>query len=318
MKGQPRFGIGHLKIVDHLILGVADHLLAEKKATLDLSTLDTLACNSWGQMCDLLIRGTINGAFMTIPAAMDLFAKGLNIRLLMFTHRGGSIIVKKNTHRIKQLKDFTHRSVLVPDNLSVQHMLLHRLLSSAGLSLGSHSDTCSDVFTEFTSPYLMPQMLESDTDNDIAGFAVSEPYGSVSIVDDTAVSVCPTTKLWENHPCCAFILQNECIEQYPEAVRELTTVFSKAGQQIEDEKDDMLVSAGQAFLDQPIPILRKIVSICDVNFSPELLIPDPEPVRTIQDYMADAMNIIDRKIDIDQFIDTSFISARGLETGLEN
>ncbi len=310
MEGQLRFSIGHLKIVDHLILGVANHLLEARQARLDHSTLDTIECHSWGQICDLLTQGTVNGAFMTIPSAMDLFARGLDIRLLMFTHRGGGIIVKKNSPHLKQLSDFKDHTVLVPSKLCVQNMLIHRLLSSTGLNPGFYTDTSASVRCEPVNPFLMPQMLGSDDDNDIAGFAVSEPYGSQAIAQKNAVPVCSTGRLWEKHPCCAFVLQKDCLDQFPEAVEELISVFIQAAQTLETKENSDLHAVAQNFLNQDESIVEKTVSSEDLSFAPKLLAPDPAPINIIQDYMADTMKIIDTKIDIDQFVDPSFFSQR--------
>ena len=310
MEGQLRFSIGHLKIVDHLILGVANHQLEAKQALLDHSTLDTIECNSWSQICDLLTQGTVNGAFMTIPSAMDLFARGLDIRLLMFTHRGGGIIVKKNNSHLKQLADFKDHTVLVPSKLCVHHMLIHRLLTSTGLTPGFYTDTEANVLCEPVNPFLMPQMLDYDNDNDIAGFAVSEPYGSQAIIQKNAEPVCSTGRLWKNHPCCAYVLQKECLDQFPEAVEELISVFIQAARTLETKKSSDLPAVARHFLIQDESIVKKTISSGDLSFAPKLLAPDPAPINIIQDYMADTMKIIDTKIDIDQFVDPSFFSQR--------
>jgi NitT/TauT family transport system substrate-binding protein len=317
MKGQPTFSIGHLKIVDHLILGVAHHLLEEGTLP-DLPRLETHGFNSWTQISDNLTRGEVNGAFITIPEALTLFGNGLDIRLLMFTHRGGSMILKKKSSAIKQIKDFAGRSVLIPSHLSVQHMLLHRMVTSAGLQPGNPSDPSADLFVEPISPYLMPRMIAQDIDGDIAGFAVAEPYGTRALVDNTATRICLTGSLWPDHPCCAFVLHNNMVRQYPETVMQLISFFIQAAQQLHTDLKDCLMSVGQVFLDQPLPVIEKLISDTDICFDPARLSPDVEQIALIQDYMTDTMGIIRRKIDIERFIDASFINAEGRNTTLEN
>ncbi|MCF6245988.1 MAG: ABC transporter substrate-binding protein [Desulfobacula sp.] len=318
MKGQPQFKIGHLKIIDHLILGVVDHLLNKKDAVLEQSTFKSFAFNSWNQLCDQLTQGNINGAFITIPTAMDLFAKGLDIKLLMFTHRGGGIIVKKNISTITCIKDFKNHTVLVPSELCVQTMLLHRLLSSAGLKFGTHNDENAQVVRETANPYLMPQMLANDTDNDIAGFAVAEPYGSQAILQDTATRVCYTGKLWKNHPCCAFIMSTRFIEQYPDAVKEIIILFVQAAQKIEMQKDESLFSIARHFLNQKQNVIQQVLLKSDICFDPDLLTPDLDAIETIHNYMSDTMNIMTEKIDIARFVETAFTSNKTLGHSLEN
>ncbi len=318
MEGQPFFSIGHLRTVDHLILGLADHLLESGSALLDLSRLDTFACNSWSQVADSLTQGKINGAFMAIPMALDLFANGLDIRLLMFTHRKGGMVLKKRSPRIKQIKDFRGKSVLIPSRFSVEHMLLHRMLSSAGLTIGSPLDPSADLYTETISPCLMPRMIQQDKDDDIAGFAVADPFGIQAIAQGSAVQICRTGSLWDNHPGCAFILHNDMIRNHPDAVAQLIDLFMQAAQQLCTRMSDCLPSFAPRFLDLPADMIRHLTANTDTCFGPALLFPDAARITVIQDYMADTMNILEHKIDIDHFIDASFINMERWGTGLEN
>lgn len=309
MAGQPKFSIGHLRIVDHLIIGVVNDILTRQQKKIDLSTFETRVCHSWTQMSELLVCGDINGAFITIPMAMDLYAKGLDIRLLMFTHRGGSMIVKNSRASVGQIKDFAGRSVLIPNVLSTQHMLLHRLMDSAGLLLDNSDAGQSAVFPEAVSPYLMPVMLQQDTDFDIAGCAVHEPFGSQAIDENSAVRVCNTGRLWENHPCCAFVLHNSFIREHSQAVAQLVRIFLQAAREIDSCMEDTLAAIGPSFLKQSEKVVKRVVSGTDLCFNPAMLIPDLQQIQNIQDYMADTMHVLQAKIDIDTFVDTSFISA---------
>ncbi|MBU2451828.1 MAG: ABC transporter substrate-binding protein, partial [Proteobacteria bacterium] len=217
MKDNPCIRIGHLKIVDHLILGIADLHLKNNETNLIHSTLEPVAMNGWDQVCDGLTQGDIHGAFITVPLAMDLFSSGLDIKLLMFTHRSGSIIVKHKAPGINRLADFKDKTVLIPSELCIQNMLLHRLLSSAQLTFNAHDDISADVVREVANPFLMTEMLMNDQDNDIAGFAVEEPFGSQAILTGVAAKVCTSESLWKNHPCCAFVLKTSFLEHHRKA-----------------------------------------------------------------------------------------------------
>jgi len=127
--------IGHLKIIDHLILGCSVSRLQSNGDPLHHSTLESIPMNSWEQICEGLRQGDLHGAFITAPLAMDLFAAGLDISFLMFVHRSGSLMVKNRKARIKSLADLKKKTILIPHGLSVQHLLLHQLLTAAGLNL---------------------------------------------------------------------------------------------------------------------------------------------------------------------------------------
>ena len=307
MKDNPCIRIGHLKIVDHLILGIADLQLKNNGINLNHSTLETLAMNSWEQVCDGLKEGDINGAFITAPLAIDLFAKGLDIRLLMFTHRSGSVIVKNKAAGINNIADFKGKTVLIPSELSIQNMLLHRLLSTVGLKLGPHDDITADVVREVVNPFLMTEMLINDQDNDIAGFAVAEPFGNEAVHKKIAAKLCTSESLWKDHPCCVFVLHKSFMEHYLEAVKEIISLFIQTGQHIEETKDDELLSMVQDFLDQKKEVTRQILLETDIGFNPSLLIPDIDALNTIQKYMTDVMGVLKNKIDMNHFVDNSFI-----------
>ena len=108
------------------------------------------------------------------------------------------------------------------------------------------------------------------------------------------------------------------IRQYPDAVTQLIAVFKQAAYKIHTELEDCLLSVGSHFLDQPETVLQKIIGDTDLCFDPALLIPDLQQMEIIQDYMADTMQLIKNKTDIEQLIDASFINSEGWDTGLEN
>ena len=316
MKNNPSIRIGHLKIVDHLILGIACLLLKKDKTPLTLSTLNAIAMNSWEQACDSLRDEDIDGAFLPAPMAMDLFAAGLDIRILMFAHRSGSIIVKNRAAGINTIADFKGKTVLIPSELSIQNMLLHRLLSSAGLKFSTHDDVNADVMREGVNPFLMTEMLINDDDGDIAGFAVAGPFGNKAVLDGIAAQVCASQSLWKDHPCCVFVLKSSFIEQCPELVKEIISLFTQTGQFIKDTKKDDIISMAHHFLDQEKEVIRHALLKTGIRFNPSLLIPDIEALAIIQNYMTDSMGVLKNKIDLNHLVDNSFILNAVSETKL--
>ncbi len=314
MIDHPCIRIGHLKIFEHLILGIADLHLKNQVKTLDRSTLKPVAMNAWHQVCESLQNEDIDGAFIPAPLAMDLFASGLDIRLLMFTHRSGSVILKSKRSGIKTIADFKGKTVLVPLELSIQNMFLHRLLSSAGLTFGTHEGRTADVAREVVPSCLMTEMASLDDDHDIAGFALEEPFGRDAEIRGIATRICTTGSLWKNHPGSVFVLKTSFIENYPEPVKELVSLFIQTARFIEENKNDALLSMAQLFLGQDKDIVRHILFETDLTFDKTLLIPDFEALNIIQDYMSGPMGIMKTTIDLNRLIDRSFI----LPTLLEN
>lgn len=314
----PHIRIGHLKIFDHLILGVAHLHLEQGSGTLSRSILDPVVMNAWQPVSESLLNKDIDGAFIPAPLAMDLFASGLDIRLLMFTHRAGSVILKSKSSGIKTLDGFKGKIVLVPAEFSIQNMFLHRLLSSAGLSFGSHDQKSVDVVREIVPSYLMADMAAADTDQDIAGFAVEEPFGSAAEEKGLARKICTTGSLWKNHPGSVFVLKRSFIENYPEAVKEIISLFVRTAGWIEENKNEALLSLAQVFLGQDREMIRPILFKTDLTYDIPLLVPDPDALNIIHEYMSGAMGVMAAGIDVNHLIDRSFILEIVSENHIEN
>jgi NitT/TauT family transport system substrate-binding protein len=309
--------IGHLKIVDHLILGIADLLMETKEISLTHSSLETFAMNSWESVCDGLTDGQLNGAFLPAPMAMELFSQGLDIKLLMLTHRAGSIIVKSRASGMNNRNEFKGKTFLVPSELCLQNMFLHRILSSLKLKFSTHDSVDADVTREVVSPFIMPEMLENDSDNDIAGFAVAEPFGSQAILGGKGALLCTSQSLWKDHPCCVFVLKQAFIEKNPAAVEEIVSTFTQIAQFIEDNKSHQVIQMAQSFLSQTEKVTQNALLKTGIKFDPELLIPDIDALNTIQDYMKDTMDVLKNKIEMTDLVDSSFILRANPKKNLE-
>ncbi len=306
MEKTPSIRIGHLKIVDHLIIGISNLCLKRDEISDPAINLDAFSMTSWDQLTDSLVSEELDGAFIPAPIAMNLFAQGLDIRILMFAHRSGSLIVKNNSIDIQTITDFKDKTILVPSELSIQTMLLHRILSSAGLSFGHHENKNVDVTHEVVPPFLMAEMLAGD--EDIAGYGVAEPFASLAINKGLAKKVCTTASLWKDHPCCVFVLKKDALDNNKKAVTMLMDSFIQTGKQLTDPDNEKILAMAGKFLELDIKSIKQMMEQSGICFNPQLLIPDTEPLNLIQNYMADTMNVLEKKIDISLLVDDSLIS----------
>ncbi len=296
--------VGHLKIVDHLILGITAGRLEKKEIELPHFRLETVAMNTWGQVTDALLDGSIDGAFLLAPAAMELFGAGLDLKLLMLTHRSGSIIVKSKVSTIQTLSDFNGKVLLIPHILSIHHMLMHRLMMSVGLSLGKGDD--ADVTVQVMPPFMMPEAMKYDQEGEIGGYIVSEPFGTQAVEMGFAREFCLTQKLWPNHPCCGFVLRDAFIQDHPETVQAMVTEFFESAGMIETGQEEELVNSAQQFFDQEPDCVRRIVTRSGQSFAPAHLLPEASELDIIQDYLVGTMAVMSRRIQVDDFIESRF------------
>ena len=299
----PCIRIGHLKVVDHLIIGMSNSRLSANPSSLKQIQFESVCLNSWAQICDGLVTGNLNGAFITLPMAMALFSQGLDLKLIMLTHRSGSIMVTNAKAGIETIADLQDKSVLVPAKLSVQHMLLHHLLSRAGLELGGMEEPQSQVIREDVNPSVMPEMLAMDKDNDVGGFIVSDPFATAAIGRGDAQKFCATDSLWQNHPCCGFVLHQSAIDNHPEAVDELTLHFMESANRLTQITSPDVLDCAANFLSQEADIAKIALIESKINFTPSSLIPEIDTLDRIQTYMSETMGIMTPILDLNSFLD---------------
>ncbi len=188
--------VGHQRILDHLILGVSSFFQKEKP--LKNSCVESVCLDTWDCICDALLEKSIQGAFLPIPMAIDLFDSGIDIVLLMFTNISGSLFLRSKSHT--SIDSFRDKIILMSSEYSVENMLIHRFLTTAKLDfenigpplsgggLSRESFSSGSVFREIVPSTIMDEMIGRDENQDIAGCILSEPFASKSL---EAVSFAP-------------------------------------------------------------------------------------------------------------------------------
>lgn len=310
MADKPVIKVGHIKITDHLILGVTKHGLEKREESLHYCSLETDLKMGWNQVQDALTDGSIDGAFILAPTAMDLFKAGVGIKLILFTHKAGSILVKNKAANIEKIEDFKGKVVLIPYQLSVHNMLFHRLLAENGMKPGTGKDPGVDVLLEVMAPAMMPEAIQYDKDGTIAGYIVAEPIGSQAIAGGYGEEFYLSKDLWPNHPCCVFVVRDEVIGKHPDAVHELTASLVKSGRFIEDNPSEA-AAIGAGFLGQDVAVIERVLTTPKDRITTGELFPVIEDLEKMQDYMHDKMKLMKSKIDLGKLVDTRFAQAAG-------
>jgi NitT/TauT family transport system substrate-binding protein len=304
MAEKPTIKIGHLKITDHLILGITKYKLLKDAEKFEYSNIETIPMVGWDYLGDALKEGKIDGAFILAPYAMELFHSGMKIKLLLITHKNGSVIIKNKRLDIQKVEDFKGKTILIPFHLSVHMMLLDRLLREKGLDTGPGKDVALEVI----APAQIPEVMSWDESGDIGGFIVAEPYGSQVVRDGYGEVFKYSKELWADHPCCVFVLKDDIITKYPDAVQELCNSLVKSGL-LASQKPDVAAKIGAAFLDQPEELVAKIVEKETVKTTE--LLPVLNDLDTIQKYLTDVKSAMSGKIDLEKFVNLDFAKKAG-------
>jgi len=300
--------MAHIQITDHLTLGVLKHLIDIGKLSPEHFVIETKRMPSWNALQQALEKGTVDGAFVLAPIAMDLFGFGVPIKLVMFAHRNGSIAVRNaKTKNVDLEHAFRGKTFYIPHELSIHHMLAHRFLRELGLKPGFAGRGECDVFFEVVPPIKMPELLASNPD--ACGFLVAEPLGTKAIAEGSADLLFLSGEIWETHPCCVVTLRDEVIQQYPAAVQEFTDMLVVAGHFIE-EKIETAAEIAVTFLDPDgslklkVPILKNVLREAQ-GIKTNDLFPSKPDLDRIQQYMMKEMGV-GSIINLDAFVDDSF------------
>lgn len=304
MADKVNFRVAHLKITDHLVLGITQDKV--NKGVEEFKYLD-LQCQpmmGWQQVAGALTGGQVDAAFILAPTAMDLYKAGLKAKLILFSHKSGSVLIKNKKAHIETIQDFKGKVVIIPYQLSVHNMLLHKLCSEAGIEPGAGKD----VQLEVMAPMQMVEALQYDDEGEIAGFIVAEPFASQAVTEGYGEEFCLSKDIWPEHPCCVLVVRDEMLEKHPDAVHELTTSLVKSGKFI-GTSVTTAARVGADFLGQKAEVIKRVLTEPADRITTANLFPVIDDLAIIQDYMHDKMGIMNAKIDLEQFIDTQFATA---------
>ena len=308
MAKKPTLKIGYLKITDHLILGVTDLKLKKGMETFKHCSLKPIVKNGWNEVADGLEQKSLDGAFILAPTAMDLYKTNVPIKLLLFTHKSGSILVKNKHANINKVEDFAGKVVLIPYQLSVPNMLFHKLLSEKGLKPGRSGEKGVDVFLEVVAPFQMPEAIQYDEEGEIAGLIVAEPIGSQAIAGGNVEEYYLSKDIWPDHPCCVLVMRNPIIKKYPEAVQEFCNSLVKSGRAIDDQPATAAI-IGANFLGQEQSVMESVLTDPRKKITTGNLLPNIKDLNAIQDYMFKNMKLMTDKLDMEKFVDLTFAKA---------
>jgi len=306
--GKPILNIAHIQITDHLTLGVAKHLVDTGKiAPKHFASLQTVCMTSWNPVKEALEQGTVDGALVLAPIAMDLFAYNVPIRVVLLAHKNGSICVRKK-EPIKSLAEFfKNKTFCIPHELSIHHIISHIFMKELGLEAGIPGSREGDFFYEVVPPVKMPEFLKMNPE--ASGFMVAEPIGTKAIAEGIAEQIFLSAEIWQNHPCCVVAFRSEIIDEYGEAVEEFVRLMVEAGDLI-SKKPEKAAEIGVSFLDPQktlglkVPILKNVLTETQ-GIKTDDLRPDVDALGKMLSYMKENMDM-DLAVDVPSFVDMRF------------
>ncbi|WP_022668031.1 response regulator [Desulfospira joergensenii] len=308
--GKVELNVAHIQITDHLALGALKHRIENGDVEPQHFDLTTSMKGGWNPIQEGLETGEIDCAFVLAPIAMDLFAYDSPIRLVLYAHKNGSTFVRSRhyDHRFDSLQSFyKYKVVDIPHKMSVHHMLAHQFLKELGLKPGVPGKKAINVRFEVVPPVKMPGIMKEN--EDVAGFMVAEPVATKAIATEVGNLEFYSATRWDDHPCCIVAMQDDFIQNHPEAAQEFVSLLVETGEYIENDK---VRAAGIAveFLDPEGKLGLNPEVLKNVFSQPKAihwdgLYPNAKDLDKIQKYMHDVMEI-GKIIDLEKFIEPDF------------
>lgn len=308
--GKVKLKAIHIQITDHLTLGVLKGLIRNNEVSPKHFELETECLASWNAVAKALENKTADAAFILAPLAMDLYNYGVPLKLILFAHKNGSICVKNKIGMEEGAEFYKNKSFFIPHTMSIHNMLGHVFFKNLGLKPGVTGQKNVDVKFEVVAPIKMGEFMSGNPE--ASGFLVAEPLGTKAIAAGIAEQQFLSSEIWENHPCCVLAVQEEFIQNYPDAVQEFVKLLVQAGKVI-DEKPNFAAEIAVEFLDPKkelglkVPILKNVLTE-PKGIKTNNLYPVKGDIDFIQHYMHDKMGI-GEIIDLDKFIDLRFANA---------
>jgi len=304
MAQKPTLKVGHIRITDHLILGITKDKI-NKGTVLENLNLETSVYRGWNPLQEDLRSGTVDAAFILAPIAMELFQNGIKLKLVLQAHKSGSVLIINKRANIETLEDFKGKTILIPHYLSVHHLLFDKLLRESGIPIG-----VTDVRFEVEAPSEIPEIIEWDEEGTVGGFIVAEPFGSQVVKAGYGDEFKLSKDIWPNHPCCVFVVRQEFIDSNKDGIQELVNNFVASGQMVQEDIDSS-AAVGAEFLDQEVDVIKRVLTDPPDRVIFNELLPVVDDYDYMQTYLTETIKAMSGKIDLDAFVDSTFAEKAG-------
>ncbi len=290
---KKKITIGHLPIIDHLVLGVAKE---NDGGNFKDFTLATKRYVNWEKMMADLTTKKLDGAFLLFPLALELFHEKFAGKIVLLGQREGqAIIAKKSIANIAGLKG---KTILLPHHFSVHHLLAHELLERAGL------DPEHDIIykTGFKDVHEIPQALADGT---VDAFVSAEPWNTIALQSGAGHIIGSSEEFKAHHVCCVLVLRDDLVKNNASACAELIASLVRAGMFV-NAYPRQSAEIAESFIDCPKDIALKALTRNRGSVMFWDLLPRLDDFESLQNLAVDRMNLWKRKLDLRKFMDTRF------------
>lgn len=292
---ERQFTVGFLPVTCHLTCPVVDWTTRHSDSG---ALYQSKRYTEFPTMCEDLLEGTLDAAFLNAPLAIQMGLKGYAVKLVSLGHRDGSAIVVPANSPAQQFTDLKGKRILIPSKASNQQLWLARLCKQAGLSI-------SDFELVVVPPPEMPAMLET---GQCDAYIVGEPFCARAELAGTGRVLLHVKDSWPNFISCGLVVRQDLIDQHRELVQEIVDGIHGSGLWLEQGVDNRASAAevaGRYYYNQDPKLLQFVLSKPVDRVRYDHLTPLKPDFEEIMD-LAVEIGMFDRKLPFDSFVDASF------------
>jgi len=227
---------------------------------------------------------------MPLAISLGLGSTQTPMNVATIQNINGQAIVLANKHKSnRDPKSWKGFKFAIPFEYSIHNFLLRYYLAENGLN----PDT--DVQLRVTPP---PEMVANLRAGNIDGFLGPDPFNQRAVFDEVGFIHILSKEIWDGHPCCAFGVPTEFIQQNPGTFAALYRSVLTAAAMARDPKNRELIAkviAPAQYLNQPEAVLNQVLTgtfadgLGNVRKVPERADFDPVPWHSMAVWMLTQM-----------------------------
>ncbi len=252
---------------------------------------------------EALISNKMQAAFMVAPMAIALRAQGVPVKIVYLGHRYGSAVVVRKDGPVKSPADLRGRTVAIPSRFSDERLIIYRVMKIFHMRPG-------DIKMVEMSPADVAGALAASA---VDAFSMGEPYPSQAEMVGFGRVLFQAREYWPDYISCVLVVRQDVIDKRRAAVQALVDGIARSGLWLEKGRPYRESAAdfvGRYYFNQNPALLRWALTrpLDRVMYAP--LSPSRPDFDLIRDLMMET-GILDRKIEFDEYVDTSFAEGAG-------
>lgn len=271
--------IGFIPITCASPLIMAEPLGFYQKEGLNVSMMKTAG---WALIRDKVINREYDASQMLAPMplaiSMGVGANPSPTSVMTIQNINGQAIVLANKHKTnREPKNWKGFKFAIPFEFSIHNLLLRYYLAEHGV------DPDKDVQLRVVPP---PEMVANLRAGNIDGFLGPDPVNQRAVYDELGFIHILSREIWDGHPCCAFAVPTDFIQQNPNTFAALYRAILKSAAMARDPKNRPIMAevlAPANYLNQPRAVLEQVLTgrfadgLGNVKNVPERVDYDPFP-----------------------------------------